>query len=104
MRSITLSKLLFLYMYELNQIKLYEKCELTSTIFSSIIIQGKTKMSISFSNGTMSKNVEKCRFKTNGTLKWLNLIDQKISQISEFVIKVNMGHNLYQNKILIDID
>ena len=42
---------------------------------------------------------QKCRFifKTNGTLKWSNLIDQKIPHISEFVIRVNMC--LYKNQI-----
>ena len=42
---------------------------------------------------------QKCRFifKTNGTLKWSNLIDQKILHLSEFFIRVNMCH--YDNQI-----
>ena len=42
---------------------------------------------------------QKCRFifKTNGTLKWLNFIDQKILHISEFLIRVKMCH--YNNHI-----
>ena len=36
-------------------------------------------------------------FKTTGTLKWSNLNDQKISHISEFVIRVNKW--LYKNQI-----
>ena len=42
---------------------------------------------------------QKCRsiFKTKGTLKWSNLIDQKIPDILEFVIRVNIWH--FKNKI-----
>ena len=42
---------------------------------------------------------QKCRFifKTNGTLKWSNLIDQKILHIAEFFIRVKMCH--YNNQI-----
>ena len=45
----------------------------------------------------MAKKKFRFIFKTSGTLKWSNLIDQKIPHISEFVIKVNMC--LYKNQI-----
>ena len=38
-------------------------------------------------------------FETNGTLKWSNLIDQKIPHISELVIRVNMC--LYKDQIFL---
>ena len=45
---------------------------------------------------------QKCRiFKTNRTLKWPKIIDQKIPQLLEFVvIRVNMGH--YKNQICLE--
>ena len=44
----------------------------------------------------MAKQKYRFIFKTNGTLKWSNLIDQKIPHIS-FVIRVNIF--LYINQI-----
>ena len=48
----------------------------------------------SHNNPRQNKNVA-VFFKTNGTLKRANLIYQKIRQLSEFVIRLNIGH--YKN-------
>ena len=42
---------------------------------------------------------QKCRFifKTSGTFKWSNFIDQKVPHILEFVIRINIWH--FKNQI-----